>query len=112
MTLMFMCAALSAGHFDFKQMIPHGQSAKVSVHPLGSQQMSTEHLMFINKSAELVINTAHTERIYVLTGVGVVTLDEQVHCVKQGDFIEVPTDLTNITVRFDQDVKVLSVQAS
>ena len=112
MTLLFMCAALSAGNLDFKQMIPNGQSEKISVHPLGSQQMSAEHLMFINKSAELVINSMQTERIFVLNGVGIVTLDEQAHCVKQGDFIDIPADLASITLRFDQDVKVLSVQAS
>lgn len=109
MTLLLICAALGANAIDLKHMIPSHQQDLVTVHSLGSPEMGTEHLMFIKKSIPLMVNYQKTERIYVLSGHGTVTLDGTSLSVKQGDYITVPSSDLGVSLGFDQDVKVLSV---
>lgn len=84
----------------------------IHVTKLGSDQHSTEFLIFIKQQVPLHYHKEHTETVMIISGRGAMQLGKKTLEIKAGDYIRIPAGTHHsVTVTSKQPLKVLSIQA-
>lgn len=80
--------------------------------PVYSDSLQSSFVIFVKKEVKLHLHVTHTEQVYVLDGVGEMTLGDKKFTVKKGDMIFIPKNTPHsLVVKSANPMKVLSIQA-
>lgn len=84
----------------------------IHVVKLGSDQHSTEFLIFIKQQVPLHYHKEHTETVMFISGSATMQLGDKTLEIIAGDYIRIPAGTHHsVTVTSKQPLKVLSIQA-
>ena len=84
----------------------------VSVNKIYSDSLSSTFVIHIKKEVPLHKHLHHTEQVYILSGTGLMRLDDLMLEIKAGDFIVIPKgSVHGVTVTSSEPLKVLSIQS-
>ncbi len=84
----------------------------VYVEKLASDPLVSSFLIEIEKEVAMHFHKQHSEHVYVLSGAGLLTLDNETYRIEAGNLIYIPqATLHSVVVTSDEPMRVLSIQA-
>jgi len=90
---------------------PPAQFDNIYVKPLGSNQHASEFVIFVKNAVKPHYHQHHTELVYILSGSGVMQLNDKTIKVSTGDFIRIePGAVHSVKVTSTHPLKALSIQ--
>lgn len=84
----------------------------VYVEEIASDPMVSSFVIKIEKEVAVHFHKQHSEHVYVLSGKGLLTLDNESFTIEAGNLIYIPpATLHGVVVTSDEPMRVLSIQA-
>lgn len=84
----------------------------VYVEKLSTDALVSSFVIEIEKEVALHYHKEHSEHVYVLSGAGMLTLDNSIYPIEAGHLIYIPkATLHGVQVTSDEPMRVISIQA-
>lgn len=110
--LLISVSKLSIASQNLFELQPDANLENIQVIKLGSDQHSSEFLIFIKQHVPLHFHTEHTETVMIISGEAQMVLGDKTMNVSAGDYIRIPAGTHHsVTVTSTAPLKVLSIQA-
>lgn len=84
----------------------------IKVQKLADDPLSTSFIIWVKTEVAPHYHTSHTEEVYVLEGLGVMTMGKSVYNIKPGDYIIIPAGTVHSVRTISKTpLKVISMQS-
>lgn len=84
----------------------------VYVEKLASDPFVSSFVIEIEKEVAMHFHKQHSEHVYVISGAGLLTLDNETFAIEAGNLVYIPqATLHSVVVTSDEPMRVLSIQA-
>ncbi len=105
-------AAFSQSSINLNELSPKDGNQSIEVHGIDSDINASSFVIWIKDSVKAHYHEDHQERVLVLDGTGVLTIDNEVITLKGGDYVYIPKGkVHSLKVTSETQMKVLSIQA-
>ena len=88
---------------------PKGENENVAVEQIATESLCTSFMVWVKGGVKHHFHSKHTECIYVLEGIGQMTLADSTFIVQPGDFVLIPKGTIHSVVA-TTPLKILSIQ--
>ena len=104
--------AISQDVVKLKKIKPDKEYENILVKPYSSDKNSSSYIIWVKKEVRLHKHEHHTENLFVVEGKGELTVGNNVHLIKKGDYINIPMGIPHgLIVTSSKPMKVLSIQS-
>ncbi len=95
------------------ESIPDSASySNIYVKPIHTDSLQSTFMIWVKKEVKPHFHKYHTEYIQVISGTGIMTLDDSTFVIKQGDAVIIPMGaIHSVITTSEKSLKVISVQA-
>jgi mannose-6-phosphate isomerase-like protein (cupin superfamily) len=108
----FLLSSSLFAQWDLNSIETPAEYENVYVHKLASDSLGSAFLIWVKKDVQSHLHRAHTESIYVIEGIGTMTVGDSIFDIHAGSFIFVPFDtFHSVEVTSEIPLKVLSNQS-
>lgn len=84
----------------------------VYVEKLASDPLVSSFIIEIEKEVAMHFHKQHSEHVYVISGAGMLTLDNETYTIEAGNLIYIPpATLHSVVVTSEEPMRVISIQA-
>lgn len=110
--LLLVCTRVSAQHQQLLELEPAGPYDNIHSQKLYTDSLVTCFMIWVKDNVPSHIHAVHTEQVFVLSGKGIMTVDDDSFKIKKGELIMIPAGTPHsVTVTSRRPLKVLSVQS-
>ena len=100
-------SAQKAENLPARQPVKEGDN--VTVEQLATDSLCTSFMIWVKEGVKHHFHQSHTECIYIIEGIGEMTLADSTFTVVAGDFVQIPKGVVH-AVTATKPLKVLSIQ--
>lgn len=90
-----------------------GEYENISVQKITEDSLQSCFVIWIKHGVKAHYHAEHTENIVVVSGEGMMTLDDEIFMIKKGDYVNIPKGTVHSVTQVlsEEPLKVLSIQS-